>query len=808
MSGKGNAGIFAVTAAMLSLTVCAARVTQGAPLPHQAANAEAVRATPTESATESVPRLVQFTGTLRDAASHPVAGVASVTFAIYAEQDGGAALWSETQNVIADSNGHYNALLGGATAAGMPAELFGTGQSRWLGVTIARQPEMPRVLLASVPYALKAADADTLGGLPASAYMTTQNFAALNARTPASATNSTTIVTTAAAETAAPESSAAPAAVIQATPTGGGTANFIPLWTSTSNLGNSKLFQSTGGNIGVNTTSPVVLLDVNGDSIFRGSFQLVPQGTASATTGQPSHSYQWEASTYNSSTKKAVTTAYGFRATPQGNNTTNPTSSLDLYYGPGGGTLTDTGLSINNKGIVTFVAGQPFPGSSATLNEVNLPNSTSATSGVLTIGGNVFLNDFGDPSNTFVGEHAGGLMKSSGANGANTAVGEYALNANTTGIQNTAMGGESLLFNTTGENNSGLGVGAIFNNTTGNHNTGVGIDALIANTTGTGNVGLGSQTGLGNATGNYNVFLGYQASASTDALLNAIAIGAFSTVNESNAMVLGGSGTGAVKVGIGTSAPAYALEVHSIAGAGAGIAGISNVAGDNAVFGNNTAGFSSSNGGYFTTNSEGGSGVVGVNTAGGLAGYFGGNVEVAGTLIVTGSVAKGGGSFKIDDPIAPAQKYLSHSFVESPDMMDIYNGNVTTDAKGYATITMPAWFEALNGDFRYQLTTVGAFSQAMIAQEITGGKFRIRTSKPHVKVSWQVTGVRHDAWANANRIPTEEDKPANEQGHYLHPELFGAGPDKSMAHFDAPATAPTQARATHEPTQEQGTGKR
>jgi hypothetical protein len=74
----------------------------------------------------------------------------------------------ETQNVLADANGHFNVLLGAATAAGVPAELFGTGQSRWLGVTVARQQEMPRVLLASVPYALRAADADTLGGLPAS----------------------------------------------------------------------------------------------------------------------------------------------------------------------------------------------------------------------------------------------------------------------------------------------------------------------------------------------------------------------------------------------------------------------------------------------------------------------------------------------------------------------------------------------------------------------------------------------------------------------------------------------------------------
>jgi hypothetical protein len=113
-------------------------------------------------------------------------------------------------------------------------------------------------------------------------------------------------------------------------------------------------------------------------------------------------------------------------------------------------------------------------------------------------------------------------------------------------------------------------------------------------------------------------------------------------------------------------------------------------------------------------------------------------------------------------------------------MMNIYNGNVVTDAKGYATMTMPAWFEALNGDFRYQLTAMNSFARATITQEIHDGKFRIRTSRPNVKVSWQVTGIRHDAYANAHRIPTEEVKPPSEQGHYLHPELFGAGQDKPV----------------------------
>jgi hypothetical protein len=156
------------------------------------------------------------------------------------------------------------------------------------------------------------------------------------------------------------------------------------------------------------------------------------------------------------------------------------------------------------------------------------------------------------------------------------------------------------------------------------------------------------------------------------------------------------------------------------------------------------------------------------------AGYFEGNVNI------TGKLTKAGGSFKIDHPLDPANKYLSHSFVESPDMMNVYNGNVFTDGTGNATVTLPDWFEALNRDFRYQLTVIGAFAQATIAQEVTHNQFIIRTDKPSVKVSWQITGIRQDAWANANRIPVEEDKPEKERDSYLHPALFNKPPEKSI----------------------------
>ena len=159
---------------------------------------------------------------------------------------------------------------------------------------------------------------------------------------------------------------------------------------------------------------------------------------------------------------------------------------------------------------------------------------------------------------------------------------------------------------------------------------------------------------------------------------------------------------------------------------------------------------------------------------------------VTGSLTVTGNVSKGGGSFRIDHPLDPENKYLYHSFVESPDMKNIYDGVVTTDRDGSATVTLPDWFEALNRDFRYQLTVIGQFAQAIVASKIAGNRFTVRTDKPKVEVSWQVTGIRQDAYANAHRIPVEQDKSEKERNHYLHPELFGQAEEGSILNADRP----------------------
>jgi hypothetical protein len=182
-------------------------------------------------------------------------------------------------------------------------------------------------------------------------------------------------------------------------------------------------------------------------------------------------------------------------------------------------------------------------------------------------------------------------------------------------------------------------------------------------------------------------------------------------------------------------------------------------------------------GGEFVNTS--GSGLVILGCSGPAFNYIftvdaSGNGNFAGNLNVTGQLTKGSGSFKIDHPLDPENKYLSHSFVESPDMMDVYNGMARLDAKGEAWVALPDYFEALNGDFRYQLTAIGAPAPRLhVAREVTQNRFKIAGGRPGGKVSWQVTGIRHDAYANAHRIPVTEEKPVAEQGTYLHPDVFG-----------------------------------
>ncbi len=237
---------------------------------------------------------------------------------------------------------------------------------------------------------------------------------------------------------------------------------------------------------------------------------------------------------------------------------------------------------------------------------------------------------------------------------------------------------------------------------------------------------------------------------------------------------VGVRGTGANGIGIwGTGE----LGVQGDSFNGSGVHGISNT--NHAVNGESTNGNIPAAGVRGFSGGDGSNGVIGEANNGsvaygvwgksssGYAGYFDGKVWATNLLY------KGGGGFRIDHPLDPENKYLSHSFVESPDMLNVYNGNVTTDDDGNASVVLPDYFEDLNQDFRYQLTVIGQFAQAIVAEEISNNQFTIKTDRANVKVSWQITGVRKDPFANMYRVPVEEDKPTDERKSYLHPEVYG-----------------------------------
>jgi hypothetical protein len=214
-------------------------------------------------------------------------------------------------------------------------------------------------------------------------------------------------------------------------------------------------------------------------------------------------------------------------------------------------------------------------------------------------------------------------------------------------------------------------------------------------------------------------------------------------------------------------------------------------------------GSSKSNSGVFGKSSSR-SGVIGSSIEG--PGLYGSSARgyaayLDGRVFIKGPLEKPAGRFKIDHPLDPANKYLCHSFVESPDMKNVYDGVVVLDRKGKAEIELPDWFGALNKDFRYQLTAIGAPGPNLyIAEEISeatttkysnsssnnnnnNSRFKIAGGTSGMKVSWQVTGIRRDPWANANRIQIEEDKPDKERGYYLHPDLYGQPEEKGISHL-------------------------
>ena len=250
--------------------------------------------------------------------------------------------------------------------------------------------------------------------------------------------------------------------------------------------------------------------------------------------------------------------------------------------------------------------------------------------------------------------------------------------------------------------------------------------------------------------------------------------------SENNIGVGGYSTTGEGVRGEGSLAGVTGISVN------AGVNGINSETGNFGLLGTKFAGveaYSESGWGIYG-HSKSGLGVFGLSQSG-KAGYFQGDVQI------TGELTKAGGSFRIDHPLDPENKYLQHSFVESPDMMNIYNGMVILDENGRTVVQLPDYFEALNRDFRYQLTCIGGFASVYIAEKISDKRFKIAGGKAGMEVSWQVTGIRRDPYAVAYNIQVEQDKPPEERGYYLHPKAYGLPEEKGIETVRDPGRSQT-----------------
>jgi len=519
------------------------------------------------------PRVVRQSGVVRDEAGQPRAGAATLTFAIYADAEGGAALWTDAQAVTLDADGGYSVVLGAAQPDGLPPELFASGEARWLGVQVQGQADAPRVLLVSVPYALKAADADTVGGKPLSAFV-------LAGDTTGTGEDGLTYVDTRVLRQALSGTLGPTAGPL---PSSFGAPGYIGVFTGTADLGNSIMFQS-GTSIGVNTTAPAAAFHTMATAapgaffdVYSNALGALPvvyraaRGTPGAPTavqtddilgglavrgygatgfsgGQGQVMFRaaepWTDAAHGTYLQ-LTTTPLGsaswverMRITPEGNvglGTTTPGQKLSVA-----GTIESTtgGFRFPDGSVQTMAA------TSDTVNSAfgyfSLRNNTTGL-------GNSALGSYALQMNTTGSD--------------STAVGASSLRFNTTGSDNAAVGAYSLTANTTGTGNAAVGASSLTANTTGNGNTAVGASSLEANTTGSYNAAIGTASLSANTTGNYNAAVGFLSLTANTTGVNNAAVGASSltanTTGVNNAAVgassLAANTTGFANAAVGES---------------------------------------------------------------------------------------------------------------------------------------------------------------------------------------------------------------------------------------------------------------
>jgi len=623
----------------LTIAALALCFSMSASLRAQSQTANTLSAKSSVAPNSVVPNLMRFSGTANDINNKPVSGIVGVTFALYKDQQGGMPLWLETQNVSADKSGHYSVSLGATKTNGVPSELFTSGEAKWLGVQVEGQVEQPRILLLSVPYALKAADAETLGGLPASAF-------ALAARVGGSANAATNTATGASPSSAPPPSAAV---------TGTGTVNFLPLWDTASDIVSSAVVQSGTGataRIGINTSTPGATLDVKGSANIQGLLTLPALGAATAAAGRTSRAQNFVASSFNSGTSAAVSQFFQWKAEPAGNNTATPSGTLNLLFGSGTTAPTETGLKIANSGQLTFASGQTFPGTGTITGVTTAAGSglagggttgnltlsllkTCATNQTLQWNGTSWACATGG-SGTITGVTAGTGLSGGGTSGnvtltLNTATTDAryaqlgALNAftknnsfaGTVGIGTTTPGAqldvEAPATAATGiqgaTSSTGFFAAGVFGHATGTSGVTRGVYGVSDSPSGIGVHGI-AQIGGQFETGNGTIFVGRGQGATR------VTIDSLGNTSTSGSLSAGGAinAGGAIQAGNGffTSVTAGTTAVFASSDTGTGIFGSGGIG----VLGDSTNGD-----GVHGINGSGASGVAGINNGGGQGLY-------------------------------------------------------------------------------------------------------------------------------------------------------------------------------------------
>jgi trimeric autotransporter adhesin len=538
------------------------------------------------TASAQVPTVVKFSGVLTESGG---ARIVAATFSMYADPRSDTPLWQETQPIAVDVDGRYAVLLGTTQPGGIPATVFANGEARWIGVAVEGQVEQGRVALVSVPYALKAEDATTVGGKPLSAFVLAgdrtgvgpDGLTYVNAR----------VLTAGLGGPPPPQGGSGAASAATA-----GTANYLALFTDATNLGNSAFYQTPAGRVGVNTTAPTApfhlvsteqpsaLFDTYSGVNVLGTLPVVyraargtPTTPAAVQTddilgGLAVRGFNGTAFTGGRGqvmfkaaenwTTIANGTYLSFATEPIGAATLAAERMRILADGRVGiGTTAPEQLLTVNGVVQSTTGGFKFPDGTAMLTAVRLgantftatqtisngnlmlPSTAGSSSGVVWIGGEPFLHASGGATNTFLGSMAGDSFTTTGAG--NVGVGYEALRMTTSGSANTAVGSQAMQDNTTGFNNTAVGANALAGNLTGTWNTAVGTAALQLNSANA-NTALGALTLTKNTSGMNNVAAGH------GALLNNT-IGGDNAAVGSQALLNNTEGTWNTAVGAGAA---------------------------------------------------------------------------------------------------------------------------------------------------------------------------------------------------------------------------------------------------------------